>query len=97
MAQKAPRKIAYVEGSEEQARGYWRANIRLILTLLAIWALVSYGVGYILAGALQGVNIGAVPFPFWMVQQGAIIVFVILIFVYARVMDRIDSEYGVSE
>jgi putative solute:sodium symporter small subunit len=79
------------------ARRYWRANLRLIVIMLTIWAGVSYGLGYLLAIPLNGINVGYVPLPFWMVQQGAIIIFVLLIFVYARVMDKIDAKFGLAE
>lgn len=93
----AQRKIAKVEGGEERARAYWRKNVRLILSLLAIWALVSYGAAVALAQPLAGLQIGRVSLSFWFAHQGAIVVFVILIFVYAAMMDRIDSEFDVHE
>jgi putative solute:sodium symporter small subunit len=82
---------------EARASGYWRANIRLISILLAIWAFVSYGAGYLLAGPLNTLTVGNVPLPFWMVQQGAIVIFVVLIFVYAKVMDKIDKKFECSQ
>lgn len=91
------RKVAVIEGGEEKAQAYWRANIRLILSLLAVWALVSYVAGFFLAQPLANINIGQIPLSFWFVQQGAIIVFVVLIFVYAWMMDRIDRQFDVSE
>lgn len=97
MQSSSARKGTVSKADEERAVGYWKANITLIGILLAIWAVVSYGLGYLLAGPLNGVNIGGVPFPFWMVQQGAIIVFVIEIFVYAKLMDGIDQKFDVHE
>lgn len=93
----AGRKVAIIEGGAEKAQAYWKANIRLILTLLAIWALVSYVAAIILAQPLAGVNVGQVPLSFWFAHQGAIVVFVVLIFVYAKLMDRIDNEFDVHE
>jgi putative solute:sodium symporter small subunit len=93
----AGRKTAVVEGGEEAAIAYWKANVRLILSLLGVWALVSYVLGYFLAGPLSGVNLGNVSLSFWIVQQGAIFTFVILIFVYAVLMDRLDQQYDVHE
>ncbi|NNJ10438.1 DUF4212 domain-containing protein [Chloroflexales bacterium ZM16-3] len=97
MQSSSARKSSSAKADEERAIGYWKANIQLIGILLAIWAFVSFGLGYLLAGPLGGVNIGGVPFPFWMVQQGAIIVFVIEIFVYAVLMDGIDKKFDVHE
>ena len=76
---------------------YWRKNRLLIALLLAIWALVSYGFAIFLARPLYGVHVGQLPASFWWAQQGSIFVFVALIFVYARVMDRLDREYDVHD
>ncbi len=78
---------------------YWRRNLRWVAGLLAVWFLVSYGFGIVLAEPLNQVRIRGTGFPlgFWFAQQGAIYVFVALIFVYARVMNRLDREFGLSE
>ena len=80
-----------------RAEGYWRANTRLQLLLLAIWALFGYVLSIIFAEPLNEFTIGGFPLGFWFAQQGAIYVFVILIFVYAFLMDHVDHEYGVEE
>jgi len=77
--------------------GYWRANKTLIAVLLVIWALVSHVFAIFLARPLYGVHVGHLPMSFWWAQQGSMIVFVILIFVYAIVMDRLDEKYDVHE
>ncbi|MGL4882124.1 MAG: DUF4212 domain-containing protein [Waterburya sp.] len=74
-------------------RAYWRANIRLIRTLLLIWAFVSLGCSILLVQPLNSINFFGVPFGFWMAQQGSIYVFVILIFVYAIQMDKLDRRF----
>ena len=84
-------------GPTEQARGYWRANVRLQIVLLAIWALFGYVLAILLAEVLNETTIGDLPLGFWFAQQSAIYVFVILIFVYAYTMDRVDHEYEVQE
>lgn len=76
---------------------YWRKNKRLIAILLTIWAVVSYGFAILLARPLSHINIGQIPMSFWWAQQGSMFVFVILIFVYARVMDKLDKEYRLDE
>jgi len=81
----------------EKSRGYWRANVRLQILLLAIWALFGYVLAILLAEVLNETTIGDLPLGFWFAQQSAIYVFVILIFVYAFLMDRVDREYGVEE
>ena len=78
-------------------RAYWRANIRLILTLLTIWAVVSIGFGILLIEPMNRVHIGKLPLGFWFSQQGSIYVFVVLIFVYAWRMDRLDRKHGLGD
>ncbi len=76
---------------------YWRRNITLILSLLAVWALVSYGFAILLANPLSAIRIGQIRLSFWFAQQGSIIIFVLLIIIYAVLMDRLDNEYDVHE
>jgi putative solute:sodium symporter small subunit len=76
---------------------YWRANERLIVGLLAIWALVSFGGGILFVDFLNRFQLFALPLGFWVAQQGSIFVFVLLIFVYAWVMDRLDRDYHANE
>ena len=76
---------------------YWKANVRLMITLLIIWALVSFGFGIVLRPLLAGIPIGGTDLGFWFAQQGSIYVFVVLILVYAWRMDRLDRKYGVQE
>lgn len=78
---------------ESRNHGYWRAVVRLTLALLGIWALVSLGAGILFVGPLNELHIGQLPAGFWMAQQGSILVFVVLIFVYARRMDRLDHKF----
>lgn len=78
---------------------YWRRNLKLVAALLAIWFAVSFGAGILLAPWLNALRIPGTGFPlgFWFAQQGSIYVFVILIFVYARRMNRLDREFAVDE
>ena len=76
---------------------YWAANLRLVGALLAIWAFVSFGLGILLRPYLTSIKVGGTDLGFWFAQQGSIYVFVILIFVYAMMMNRLDKKYGVDE
>jgi putative solute:sodium symporter small subunit len=77
--------------------GYWRANLRLIGVLLVIWFAVSYLPVFIVR-LLNQVNIlTGFPVGYYMGAQGSLIVFVVLIFVYARRMARLDREYGLDD
>ena len=82
---------------ENSAAGYWKANLRLVAILLVIWFVVSYGFGIILAEPLNAIRIGGVGLGFWFAQQGSIYTFVVLIFVYAHQMNKLDRKFGVSE
>lgn len=79
----------------EKHKEYWRKNVRMTLILLAIWAFVTYVVGY-LARDLSFSFFGW-PFAFWMGAQGALVVYVIIIWWYARYMNNLDKQYGVHE
>lgn len=83
--------------SESSRKAYWRANLRLMAWLLSIWFAVSYGCGILLVDWLDQFRLGGFKLGFWFSQQGAIYVFVVLIFVYVWQMNRIDREYGVDE
>ncbi|MDH3732373.1 MAG: DUF4212 domain-containing protein [Gemmatimonadota bacterium] len=78
---------------------YWRRNIRYVAVLLAVWFAVSYGAGILLADRLDAFRIPGTGFPagFWFAQQGSIYVFVVLIFVYVFLMNRLDREFEVDE
>jgi putative solute:sodium symporter small subunit len=83
--------------SEDKAGAYWRANLKLVGTLLTVWFIVSYGAGVIFADALDTITFMGFPLGFWFAQQGGIYVFVILIFIYVFAMHRIDRTYGVDD
>jgi len=82
---------------EDKAKAYWKENIKYVIILLVIWFAVSYGAGIIFKDALDSIRIGGFKLGFWFAQQGAIYVFVILIFVYVRLMNKLDKKYGYDE
>ncbi|HNH99200.1 MAG TPA: DUF4212 domain-containing protein [Rhodocyclaceae bacterium] len=79
----------------ETHRHYWQKNLRLTGILLAIWFVVTFGVSYF-ARELSFSFFGW-PFSFWMGAQGALVIYVIIIWYYARAMNRLDQEHGVAE
>ena len=79
----------------ERQREYWRKNLRLTAVLMVIWFLVTFGVGYF-ARDLNFTFFGW-PFSFWVGGQGALVVYVLMIWFYARTMNRLDQEFGVAE
>nr|WP_298927198.1 DUF4212 domain-containing protein [uncultured Allomuricauda sp.] len=80
-----------------QRKKYWRENLKYLPILLTIWFLVSYGFGILLVDELNTIRLGGFKLGFWFAQQGSIYVFVLLIFVYVRLMNKLDKKYEVNE
>lgn len=78
-------------------QNYWKRNLKYLGILLSIWFVVSYGFGILFADALNGIMLGGFPLGFWFAQQGAIYVFVVLIFIYVYLMNKLDKEFDVDE
>ena len=81
------------------AQRYWARNLRLLLVLLAVWWVVSFGAGILWVDSLNSFTIPGTGFEvgFWFAQQGSIYVFVALIFIYSRLMTKLDEEFDVHE
>ena len=86
---------------EVQARheAYWKQNVRYVGALVAVWFFVSYGFGIVLAEPLNAFRLPGTAYPlgFWFAQQGSIYVFVVLIFTYVVLMNRLDRRFDVDE
>ena len=78
-------------------KAYWRRNLRYLFILLSIWFLVSYGCGILFVDQLNQIRIGGFKLGFWFAQQGSIYIFLILIFVYVWLMNKLDKEFEVEE
>ncbi len=76
---------------------YWRKNLHYLAFLLSIWFTVSFGCSILFVDQLDRIRIGGFKLGFWFAQQGSILVFVLLIFIYVRLMNRLDRRYGVEE
>ena len=74
-------------------QNYWKTNLKYLLVLLLIWFTVSFGFGILLVDQLNKIRFGGFKLGFWFAQQGAIYVFVILIFVYIYLMNRLDKKF----
>ena len=85
------------EPANTNASAYWRANLRVIAGLLAVWFTVSFGFGILLVEPLNRISFFGFKLGFWWAQQGSIFIFVILIFVYVRLMQNLDRRFGVSD
>ena len=75
---------------------YWSENKRLTTITLLIWALASFGAAFF-AGALNSITVFGFPLGYYLGAQGALIVFVLLVFNYSRTMNAIDRKYGLQE
>lgn len=84
------------EEKRANAKAYWSATIRLTLSLLAVWFIVSFGAGILFRGFLDQFSIGGAPLGFWFAQQGAIYVFVLLIVIYCVMMTRLERKHGIK-
>ncbi|MDG1729735.1 MAG: DUF4212 domain-containing protein [Algibacter sp.] len=82
---------------QKHATAYWKVNLKYLVVLLSIWFIVSYGCGILFREALNEIRLGGFKLGFWFAQQGSIYVFVILIFVYVRLMNKLDKKYGFDE
>ena len=82
---------------KEKAKTYWKENLRYLGILLSIWFVVSYVFGILLVDQLNTIKIGGFKLGFWFAQQGAMYVFVIIIFVYVKWMNKLDEKYGFDE
>ncbi len=82
---------------QSNQKKYWKKNLQYLAILLSIWFVVSYGFSIILVDYLDKIKIGGFKLGFWFSQQGSLFVFVILIFVYVRLMNKLDKEYNVEE
>ena len=84
-------------GSKEEPCAYWAANIRLIKICLAVWFIVSFGFGILLRPMLSSIEIGGTDLGFWFAQQGSILCFLAIIFIYSWRMNKIDQEHDVHD
>lgn len=88
---------ATTDVSDDNLKQYWYTNLKYLAILLSIWFIVSFGAGIIFVEQLNNFRLGGFKLGFWFAQQGAIYCFVVLIFVYVYLMNRLDKKYGVDE
>ncbi len=82
---------------QSNASAYWKENLKYLTILLLIWFLVSFVFGILMVNQLNTIKLGGFKLGFWFAQQGSIYVFVVLIFVYIRLMNKLDKKYGLDE
>lgn len=72
---------------------YWKKNVSIMAVLLLVWAAAGLGAGVLFADTLNTWSLGGIPLGFWFAQQGSIIVFVVLILIYALMLNRLDRQH----
>lgn len=83
--------------TEEKSKAYWSATLGLLTWIMAIWTFVTFGCGILLAPMLDSIHLGGYPLGFWFAHQGAIYIYIALIFIYAKKMGDIDIKFDVHE
>ena len=73
---------------------YWKENLKYVFILLAVWFIVSFGFGILFKENLDAFSIGGFKLGFWFAQQGSMYTFVVLIFIYVRLINKLDKKYG---
>ena len=74
-------------------KAYWKANIKILISQLLVWFLASFGFGILWSDELDQIQIGGFKLGFWFAQQGSIYIFVLLIFIYVHLMNKLDQKY----
>ena len=77
----------------QKTNAYWKHNLKYLIILLILWFLVSFGAGILFVDELNTIKIGGFKLGFWFAQQGSIYVFVVLIFVYIYLMNKLDAQF----
>ena len=86
-----------IHDDKEKRAAYWKANVRLMIILLVVWFVISFGCGILLVEPLNSIQIGGYKLGFWFAQQGSMYGFVVLVFVYAKCMSSLDRKFDVHE
>ena len=76
---------------------YWKSNLKYLGVLLSIWFIVSFLFGIVFAESLNQFKLAGFPLGFWFAHQGSIYTFVILIFIYVTLMNKLDKKFDVDE
>ena len=79
------------------SHGYWKATISLLIKILIVWFLVSFGAGILFVEQVNAFALGGYPLGFWFAQQGSIVVFIALIWWYKSSMGKLDRQFDVNE
>ena len=86
-----------INSKSSKINAYWKENIRIVLSLLSVWFLVSFGMSILFVDYLDNFRFFGFKLGFWMAQQGAIYFFLVIIFVYVYKMKNLDRKYDVDD
>ena len=86
-----------INSKSSRMNAYWKENIRIVLSLLSVWFLVSFGMSILFVDYLDNFRFFGFKLGFWMAQQGAIYFFLVIIFIYVYKMKKLDRKYDVDE
>ncbi len=89
--------IKYFKEKKKIEEAYWKTNLKYLVVLLFIWFMVSFGAGILFKDTLDTIELGGFKLGFWFAQQGSIYVFVLLIFIYIYLMNKLDKKYGFDD
>jgi len=82
---------------KDKTQQYWKANLKIVFSLLVIWFISSFGFGIVFSDTLDQMRLGGFKLGFWFAQQGSIYIFVIIIFLYVWLMKRLDKKLSEEE
>ena len=82
---------------KDKTQQYWKANLKIVFSLLVIWFISSFGFGIIFSDTLDQIRLGGFKLGFWFAQQGSIYIFVIIILLYVWLMKRLDKKLSEEE
>ena len=82
---------------KDKTHQYWKANLKIVFSLLIVWFIASFGFGIIFSDTLYQIRLGGFKLGFWFAQQGSIYIFVIIIFLYVWLMKRLDKKLSEEE
>ena len=79
--------------NEKDSPGYWQENIRILTILMSIWFVVSFLMGIVFVDQLDNIRFAGFKLGFWISQQGSIFIYVLLVYIYLKAMDKLDKKY----
>lgn len=83
--------------TEKDSPDYWQENIKILTVLMSIWFVVSFLLGIVFVDQLDNIRFAGFKLGFWISQQGAIFIYVLLVYLYLKAMDKLDKKYKLND